>query len=536
MKTLPINEVAMKVNSTNLVKSLRFSFTNKYTVLGELMQNARRAQATQVEFSFCPETKILQVNDDGCGINSIETLLTVAESGWDTDLIAQEHAYGIGFLSALFACRHISVMSKSGSISVDTDQVLAFKPVTITPVSAWQGITIIRLRDVDLETDNIISVLKRLARGFPIPVLFNGENMDRVAALDCGLDFVTTDIGAVYLYGLQDPIGAHYEFDVFLQGLPIYSSHLYDSKRHIIHLDAARFHARLPDRDKLVDEADVILQVKALLAVEIEKRLLSLKADKTPEAFVQFFDMMRHWHLLKLLNDVPVVPVEALAEISCYPVCDTEVFDDFELRVNKALSRTEIEARGVVSIDDDISQEGAARYMFAREKDYLIYNGQLDSEHWLHSLVRDLNAETLSIELINESHAAQFQGTWRWLSVRFCETYRIKLDDDWVEITGDAFYQGHDYGEEAIVPKGDGSAQVITQVSSYRNEFDEFQEPVYDADGDAFISFVVANTATDPAQAMQRLLPGFSGCPALYGKSFVLTLNASGHVASVSAA
>ena len=251
---------------------------------------------------------------------------------------------------------------------------------------------------------------------------------------------------------------------------------------------------------------------------------------------MRFYDMMRHWHLLKLLNDVPVVPVEALAEISCYPVCDTEVFADFELRVNKALSRTEIEARGVVSMDDDISQEGAARYMFAREKDYLIYHGQLDSEHWLHSLVRDLNAETLGIELINESHAAQFQGTWRWLSVRFCEAYRIKLDDDWVEITEDAFYQGHDYGEEAIVPKGDGSAQVISQVSSYRNEFDEFQEPVYDADGDAFIAFVVANTATDPAQAMQRLLPGFSGCPALYGKSFVLTLNASGYVASVSAA
>ena len=478
---------------------------------------------------------MLQVIDDGCGIDSIETLLTVAESGWDADLVAQEHAFGIGFLSALFACRHISVISKSGSIAVDTDQVLAFKPVTITPVTAWQGITTITLRDVDLEADNITSVIKRLARGFPIPVLFNGENMDRVAALDSGLDFVTTDIGAVYLYGLQEPIGAHYEFYVFLQGLPIYSSHPYASKRHIIHLDAARFHARLPDRDKLVDEADVILQVKALLAVEIEKRLLSLKAEKTPEEFVQFFDMMRHWHLLKLLNDVPVVPVEALSEISCYPVCDTEVFDDFEQRVNKAISRTEIEARGVVSIDDDISQEGAARYMFAREKDYLIYNGQLDSEHWLQSLVRDLNAEALSIELINETHAAQFQGTWRWLSVRFCEAYRIKLDDDWVEITEDAFYQGHDYGEEAIVPKGDGSAQVITQVSSYRNEFDEFQQPIYDADGDAFISFVVANTATDPAQAMKRLLPDFCGCPSLYGKAFSLVLDEQGRVGLVAA-
>lgn len=106
MNTLPLNEVAMKVNQANLVKSLRFSFTHKTTVLGELLQNARRAQATLVEFSFCPETKVLQVSDDGCGIESIETLLTVAESGWDAELVAQEHPFGVGFLSALFACRH----------------------------------------------------------------------------------------------------------------------------------------------------------------------------------------------------------------------------------------------------------------------------------------------------------------------------------------------------------------------------------------------------------------------------------------------
>jgi len=324
MNTTQINEVAMKVNQANLVNSLRFSFTNKTNVFSELMQNSRRAQATQVNFNFCSETKTLQVVDDGCGIDSIETLLTVAESGWDAELIAIEHAYGMGFLSALFACQHLSIISKSGSIAVDTDAVLAFKPVTITPVNDWNGVTTITLYDVDLAADNIASVLRRCARGFPIPVLFNGEHLGRPAAMDSGLDFVTTDIGAVYLQGLQEPLGAQYEFDLYLQGLPIYNSHrYYSSRRHIIHLDSAQFHARLPDRDQLIDEAEVIGQVQVMLAVAIEKRLLLLKAEKTPEEFVRFYDMMRHWNLLKLLNDVPVVPVEALCEISCYPVCDT---------------------------------------------------------------------------------------------------------------------------------------------------------------------------------------------------------------------
>lgn len=528
------NKVAMKVNQANLVKSLSLSFTNKTTVLSELMQNARRAQATQVSFNFCAETNVLQVIDDGCGIGSIETLLCVAESGWDNDLIIQEHCYGIGFLSALFACRHITVISKSGSIDVDTNEVLAFKPVTIAPVKDWEGITTITLHDVDLELNKIAGVLRQCARGFPIPVILNGERLERTVAVDSGLEFVATDIGSVYLHGLQEPMGAQYEFSLYLQGLPIYSSHSYWSERHIIHLNSARFHARLPDRDKLVDEADVVNEVKAMLAVEIEKRLLQLKAEQTPEEFVRFYDMMRHWHLLRLLNDVPVVPVQALCEIRDYPVCDTEIFDDFEQQVGKAMTRVDIEARGVVTIDDDIRNDGAARYLFAREKDYLLYtNGKLDSGHWLQPLVRDLNAEALSLECINESHQVQFQGAWCWIPVRFCEAYRIKLGDDSVEITEDAVYQGQGHGEYVIVPKGDGSAQVLTQVSSYRNEWDEHQQSTYEADCDAFIAFVVANTTTDPAQALKRLLPDFYGCPSLYGKAFALALDGKGSVTSV---
>ncbi|WP_240618062.1 ATP-binding protein, partial [Methylomonas sp. Kb3] len=195
------NELAMKVNQANLVKSLRFSFTNKTTVLGELIQNARRANAAMVVIKFCPETKTLQVLDDGCGIDSMATLLTVAESGWNADVVAHEHPFGIGFLSALFACRHISVTSKSGSIDVETDHILAFKPVTITPVQDWNGITRITLQDVALEMGQIATTLKRLVRGFPIPVLFNDQLLERACALDSGLTFVDTEIGAIYLHG-----------------------------------------------------------------------------------------------------------------------------------------------------------------------------------------------------------------------------------------------------------------------------------------------------------------------------------------------
>ena len=532
-----MNTVSMKVNSANLVKSLKFSFTNKTTVLGELMQNARRANATQVVFEFAPETKILRVTDDGCGIDSIETLLTVAESGWDADVVAQEHPFGIGFLSALFACRHMTVVSKSGRISVDTDDVLSFKPITVTTVTDWDDITVITMVGVDLELGQIEEVLKRLARGFPIPVLLNDILIDREYALDSGLRFVDTEIGAVYLSGVDKPDGTHSEFDVYLQGLPIYRSHSYGSRnRHIIHLDSSCFYARLPDRDKLIDETEVVKHVKSVLTQQIGKYFTSLKTTESAKDFVLFYDMMKHWGLLSLLNDVPVVPFQVLTVIDSYPVCDTDNYGTFMSRLNKSLTRSEIEAREVVDIDDSILEEGSAHCMFAWQRDSLIYEGGLDNGHWIHAMVRNLNDEEMTIELINETHGARFEGDWVWVYVRFCDAYRIRIGNDMVEITGDAFYQGSANSDQAIVPRGDASGYVLKQISSYRTEHEDFQESTHESDMDAFSSFVVANTASDPTDAMKRLLPGFSGCPSLYGKSFVITLDDAGKVASVTAA
>ena len=42
-------ETALRVNQEKLVQNLRFSFSNATNVVSELMQNSRRARATQVE-------------------------------------------------------------------------------------------------------------------------------------------------------------------------------------------------------------------------------------------------------------------------------------------------------------------------------------------------------------------------------------------------------------------------------------------------------------------------------------------------------
>lgn len=532
-----MKQISMQVNPGNLVKSLKFSFSNQTTVLGELMQNARRAGATSVQFEFAPETKILQITDDGCGISSLETLLTVAESGWDADVVAQEHPFGIGFLSALFACRHIAVVSKSGRISVNTEDVLSFKPVTVSPVTDWDGITRITLLGVELESKLIESTLKRFGKGFSIPVFFNGESLEREHALDSGLDFVDTEVGSVHLVGLDKPDGAHYAFDVYLQGLPIYRSHQYCSTTHIVHLGSTRFHARLPDRDKLVDESDVIKLIKAALRQAIENRLLQLKSTVSAQDFVQFFDMMRHWGLSGLLNDVDILPQQVVHKITSYPVCDPELYGCFTAYPEKPVTRSEIESRQVeiVDIEDDIQSDGAACFMFAWMRDSLIYKGHLDGGHWIHSMIRYLDEDEVSVDLVNETHVSRFKGSWVWIDVRFCDAYRIRIGNDVVEIADHAFHEGSENGGCIVMPKADGSADVLEQVSTFRSEHDDYQEATHDTDCNDFSTFVIANALTDPGQAFQRLLPNFQGCPALYGKAFEVVLDEDGQVASVTA-
>jgi hypothetical protein len=117
-----------------------------------------------------------------------------------------------------------------------------------------------------------------------------------------------------------------------------------------------------------------------------------------------------------------------------------------------------------------------------------------------------------------------------WVDVVFCDAYRITIGKDMVEITHFAYYQGFENGDLVVMPKADGSANVIEQVATFRSEHDEYQDTVRELDMREFSVFIVANIASDPADAIKRLLPDFSGYHSLYGKAFSLVLDEMGKV------
>ena len=584
MTTTEKSETTLKVNQGNLVKNLRFSFTNGTTVLGELMQNARRAGATKVEIDFAPETKTLVVRDDGCGIDCYQTLFTIAESGWDAEVVEQEHPFGLGFLSALFSCQYLEVESKGGRIAMPTEDILSFKPVTVTPVvvrcpaeprfegdvcgcgstnlngpdgegvydcldcgmfftaealgnACWGGITTVRLGGFKPDVGQVAARLAELAKGFPIPVLFNGQALQRAWALDSGRSFIDTAIGKVSLAGFgagEDWTRPVEELQILLQGLPVYRTQGYwrgnASMPNIVHLDSRRFHARLPDRDTLIDAEEVVMRVQETVRQAVAEKILALKDALTPAAFAAGYRTLQGWGCIDLLNDVPVIPAEVLARIQGYPVM--EGCSPVNLDPAGPVTREDVEGgKAAVAELEDFDQLGAAPWMYAWKKDLLVYNNLLDEGHWLFRHRVDFNRQPVQVDIIGETHRANFEGQWVSGEAAFCEKYRLVFGNDAVDIETDSIYL-EDEGL-FVVPKGDASGSVVRQACSYFDENDIFNTTASDEDEWSFEKFVVANTSADPAKALQRLLPSFAGCPKVFGKRFTLVLDANGRVVSV---
>jgi hypothetical protein len=192
-------KIQIRLNETNILKNLRYAFTNRYTVVSELMQNARGAGASYVAIDYDPRAERLVVRDDGCGIGDFQKLFTFGESGWDDATVSTESAFGIGFMKSLYSAKRCTVCSKGKMVSFATEQALARAPIEVeeTDIAAE---TVIILEGVALE--RLEERMRRFACGFPIKVVFNGRELGRPYAIG-RLPFVETDIGLVHLVGSE---------------------------------------------------------------------------------------------------------------------------------------------------------------------------------------------------------------------------------------------------------------------------------------------------------------------------------------------
>ena len=92
------------------------------TIIGELLQNAQRSGATEINFTVTENTVVIQ--DNGSGIKDFVDLLVMGKSNYSTDVIANQHPMGIGFhaLLAHAGVEYVEVCSHGQRLKVNCDR------------------------------------------------------------------------------------------------------------------------------------------------------------------------------------------------------------------------------------------------------------------------------------------------------------------------------------------------------------------------------------------------------------------------------
>ena len=513
-------QIQVRINEEGALRNQRYAFTDRFTLISELLQNARRAGATHIEVDYDAGAQILVVQDNGGGLDDFQKLLSFHESGWDDATSAEERPFGVGFSKCLYAATRCIVASGHQRVDIDTTAAQAKAAIDVKSLAEAVTGTRIELHGIDLP--DLGSRIETLCLGFPVDVLFNGQPLARPFAA-ANLATMGSPIGTVHLTGTRDGKFSYNTF-VFLQGFcvmkPNYGSF---DEVNVVHLDSRQFMARLPDRDKLIDEDVQKKRIDAELAACWRQTLEVAKTQLSPERFVAiYYTAMRAWGQWDLLNDLDVLPVELFDEIVDYPIQDDD--RSYVRQVAVAPTRQAVESGEVTLVSLDwLGDDNAARWMLARAKGYLIFDWiGLSSEHWAWHYVRFLDQETVRVEVVSEQIRVQLEGRWVWPTVILCNSVILRSAKDVAEIT-DA---GVCHEDVIYIPAGETSGEAVRQASSFIDENDQFMSSDLDADRHALADLIRRLRSVDPVQTLDSLLQELrlGRYPLLHGKAFQVTV------------
>ena len=523
-------QIQVRINEEGALRNQRYAFTDRFTLVSELLQNARRAGAMRIEIHYDATAQVLRVEDDGRGLDDFQKLLSFHESGWDAATSAEERPFGVGFSKCLYAATRCIVASKHQRVDIDTTAALNKASIEVESITEAVAGTRIELHGVDLP--DLGNRIETLCLGFPVEVLFNGKPLTRRFAA-ANLATMASPMGAVHLAGTRDGRHSH-DTMVFLQGFCVMKpSYCPDGRINVVHLDSRQFMARLPDRDKLIDEDVQGKRIDAELKACWRQTLEIAKTQLSPERFIEtYYAAMRAWGQLDLLNDLDVLPAELFEEIVDYPIQEDSGNRDYVRQVAVAPSRLAIEngTETLVSLDW-VGDDNAARWMLARAKGYLVFDWLgLHLDHWALRRVRFLEEEAVRVEAVSEQLRVQLEGRWVWPTVILCEAVRLRAGNEVVEITD----KGVCHEDVLYIPAGETSGEPVRQASSFIDENDQFLESDLDADRDALADLIRRLRSVDPVQTLDSLLQELrlGKYPLLHGKAFQVTVGvgaAPGH-------
>lgn len=517
-------KIQVRINEEGALRNQRHAFSNRFTLVSELLQNGRRAGATGIEIAYDATTQVLRVHDDGRGIDDFQRLLSFHESGWDADTCAEERPFGIGFSKCLYAAARCIVASGRRRVAIDSAAALARELIEVEELAEAEAIAGTRVELHGVHLPELGGRIEEMCAGFAVPVRFNGRALERRLA-EANLTMQPSAIGSVHLVGTRDGRYSR-EPVVFLQGFCVLKPSLYQAEEvNVVHLDSRQFTARLPDRDKLIDEDLQVRRIDAELKACWRETLKTAKARLSAEHFVErYYEAARAWGHLDLLNDLDILPASLCETIVGYPVQTKYDDSDFLSPAPTVPTRHDVESGAVKLVAlDDVGDDNGARWMLARDKGWWVFDWiGVDDAHWSRRHLRFLEEEPVTVEPIAETLRTTLEGRWVWPTVILCEAVRVKLGDDEALITDKAVcHDGSIY-----VPAGETSGAPVRQLSSFNDENDQLLEADCDADSEALADLLFRLRSVDPVQTLDSLLQGLrlARYPLLQGRAFRLSV------------
>ena len=136
--------ICAKVNERLLSKASRLFTGSMEGRIIEILQNARRAGATEVRITN--KDGLITVQDNGSGIDDFQKLLDLGGSGWDEQTEQGEDPAGVGLFS--LAPRQVTIRSKFHEVTIQKDGW------TGTPVDVTESEEMIRGTKLVFRDDN----------------------------------------------------------------------------------------------------------------------------------------------------------------------------------------------------------------------------------------------------------------------------------------------------------------------------------------------------------------------------------------------
>ncbi len=564
--------VTLQVNEKRLVKNLMNAFSNRHTFLSELMQNARRAGSDYVRF-ICRqdgERCELIIEDGGHGIANMQNLLTVADSGWSEGIVQTEAPFGMGFMSALFAASEIEVYSCAKRLKFSRQDALDLRPLSVDdyPLISEPNqdvTTCIVLKGMALSRYDIEYGVRNYAKGFPIRVIFNGEECERSHAVDV----LSWQQGASDHYDhLVELPGVGFaalskrtsSFETYLLGINVKagrSRYFVGEHAPIVHLDPQMFTARLPDRDRLINEDEARLKIEEAIKlwwmkkIEAERPLLPV-----PKLLKEYWTLMKEFGMDAVINQTPAVPGSCFSKIQGVPNL-RRMGDCLDGIHEREITREMVASGEVVvcyGLPGDIDGFRMIPALIAKLKGWYVLTDNLPQDHWIYDYALNLEDDGATVQY---HPLAEF---------KFCESVDIQVvlteqpirllwkghesETDSLPVTfyvdeegaaelqdylraelgsGVAAGQYHRCRNILVFPKHANARDALLLVDGYCDGDYEFYDHELSLDGERLSLQVMSYRGTDPAELLESILDdGRFSLPNARGSAVLVLTNSRG--------